>query len=59
VIAGVAAYAIFLRGSPRQPVDAIDRELAPRRALYIGAAYSGAVAIFWIAYQLGLGPVRG
>ena len=59
VIEGVAAYAIFLHGSPRQPVAAIDRRLAPRRALYVGAAYSAAIAIFWIAYQLGLGPARG
>jgi membrane-associated phospholipid phosphatase len=58
-IEGVAAYAIFLRGSPQQQVDAVDRRSSPRRAVYVGAAYVGVVAIFWIAYQLGLGPVRG
>jgi membrane-associated phospholipid phosphatase len=55
--AGIAAYAVFLRGSP-QFVDAVDQRLAPRRALYVGAAYGAVIAIFWAAYQLGLGPVR-
>lgn len=55
---GVAAYVIFLRARPRRGPDAIDRRLAPPRALYAVAAYAAAIAVFWIAYQLGLGPVR-
>ena len=51
------AYAVFLRGRPREPVAAVDRDLAPRRASYVAAAYIVAAGIFWAAYQLGLGPV--
>ena len=57
-LAGVAAYAIFMRGRPRQGLDAIDHRQAPPRAVYAVAAYAAAIAVFWIAYQLGLGPVR-
>jgi len=52
---GLAAYWLFLNGRPREPVQDIDRRMAPRRALYVLAAYLVAIGVFWIAYQLGLG----
>jgi len=55
---GLAAYAIFLRRWPRQPLDPIDRQLAPRRGLYVAMGYAAVTAIFWMAYRLGFGPVR-
>ena len=54
---GLVAYAVFLRGRPRLPVADVDRDLAPRRAIYVATGYFVAVGIFWAAYQLGLGPV--
>ena len=54
-ILGIAAYWLFLRGWPREPVEQIDRRLAPRRSLYVVAAYIAVIGGFWIAYQLGLG----
>jgi membrane-associated phospholipid phosphatase len=54
--AGVIAYAIFLRGRPREAVREIDMQLAPRRALFAVAAYGFAIAMFWVAYQAGLSP---
>jgi membrane-associated phospholipid phosphatase len=53
----VVAYAIFLRDRPRDPLNEVDRRLAPRRAAFVVAAYAAAVAVFWGAYALGLGPV--
>lgn len=52
---GLAAYAIFLRDRPRQPMARADREQAPRRALYVVIAYAVVVAGLWAAYRLGLG----
>jgi membrane-associated phospholipid phosphatase len=56
-ILGLAAYAIFLRGRPREAGAGIDRELAPRRAWYVVTAYVAVIGVFWAAYLLGLGPV--
>jgi membrane-associated phospholipid phosphatase len=58
-VLGVAAYWLFLRGSPSEPVPDADRQATPLRAFWVAAAYAVVVLIFWIAYQLGLGPVRG
>ena len=55
---GVAGYAIFLRRRPRTALDEIDRRLAPRRAAYVVMAYAAAIAVFWTAYLLGLGPAN-
>lgn len=54
---GAAAYGLFLRGRPRGPVAAVDRDLAPRRALSVAAAYVVVIGVLWTAYRLGLGPV--
>lgn len=54
---GVIAYTIFLRARPVAPVAEADRLLAPRRATYVVTAYAAAIAVFWVAYLLGLGPV--
>jgi membrane-associated phospholipid phosphatase len=54
-VLGVAAYWLFLRTSPRNPVEDSDRRMAPRRGLYVAAGYVGVIALFWSAYQLGLG----
>lgn len=51
---GIAAYAVFLRGRPREPVDASFTDAAPQRALAVVGGYGAAIAGFWIAYQLGL-----
>jgi hypothetical protein len=48
---------VFLRGRPSEPGAPVDRERAPRRALYVAAAYVVVAGIFWTAYQIGLGPV--
>jgi membrane-associated phospholipid phosphatase len=53
------AYAIFLRGRPRDGVPADDRRLAPRRALNAAAVYAAMIAGFWVAYQLGAGGANG
>lgn len=53
---GLLAYAIFLRGRPFELVSGIDRQLTPRRASYVVAAYAMVAVAFWAAYQLGLGP---
>jgi membrane-associated phospholipid phosphatase len=62
-IAGTAialvAVAVFLRPSVDEDGMLEDRLLAPGRALFTVAAYLAAVGVLWIAYQLGLGPVRG
>lgn len=55
----VCAYGLFLRARPRSPIDAVDRALAPRRALIVVAVYLCVIGLFWTAYRLGLGPVRG
>lgn len=52
---GMTAYWLFLRGWPREAVEDIDRRMAPRRSLYVVAAYIGVISGFWMAYQLGLG----
>jgi membrane-associated phospholipid phosphatase len=57
-VEGVAAYVLFLRGRPHQPVPERDRALAPRRAAGAVAAYLVLIAMCWAAYQMGLGPVR-
>ena len=54
-ILGVAAYWLFLTARPREPVAAIDRRAAPRRSLYVVAAYIVVTGMFWMAYGLGLG----
>ncbi len=54
-VMGVAAYWLFLRARPRQPVEDLDRLMAPRRALYVAAGYVAVIVVFWSAYQLGLG----
>ena len=53
---GCIAGAIFLRTPGAEPED---QQLAPGRALFAVAAYLTAIGVFWIAYQAGLGPVRG
>lgn len=58
-ILGLAAYSLFLRGWPREPVEEIDRRLAPRRSRYVMAAYIVVIGAFWMAYRLGLGTPRG
>ena len=55
-VLGVAAYWLFLKGEPRTPVAGSDRLRAPIRSLYVAAAYLVAMAMFWTAYQWGLGP---
>jgi membrane-associated phospholipid phosphatase len=52
---GIAAYWLFLRDRPRQPVEEIERHMAPHRGLYVVAAYIAVTGLFWTAYQLGLG----
>jgi len=56
-IVAFAAYVIFLHGRPRESVAAVDRDLTPRRALYVAAAYPVVAGFFWAAYRMGLGPV--
>lgn len=56
---GFIGGAIFLRRSLRDDGSAEDHLLAPGRALFVVAAYLAAVGVFWLAYQLGLGPARG
>lgn len=54
---GAAAYGVFLRGRPREPVAPDFTDGAPRRALAVVGGYAAAIGGFWLAYQLGLGPV--
>ena len=54
----LAGATVFLRRSFDEDGAAEDRLLAPGRSLFAVAAYLAAVGVFWIAYQLGLGPVR-
>lgn len=54
-IMGVAAYWLFLRGRPHQPVPDDEKRQAPRRSLYVVAAYLVMIGMMWSAYQLGLG----
>jgi membrane-associated phospholipid phosphatase len=56
IVEGFAANALFLRGRPRQPLASHDQQLAPRRAIYVVGGYLATIAVFWIAYRLGLGP---
>ncbi len=52
VIAGIAiayaAYLIFLRSFPRDGIAAIDRHLAPKRALRAVWLYAAIVAFLWV-----------
>lgn len=57
--AAIVAAAMFLRGRPPDAGVGVERILAPRRALYGACLYAVAVALFWTAYRLGLGPVTG
>ena len=56
-LAAVVAYLLFLRNLPGAGVADRDHQLAPRRARYVVAAYGAMIAVFTIAYTLGLGPV--
>jgi membrane-associated phospholipid phosphatase len=53
---GAVAYALFLRGRPREPIATADHALAPRRAWYVAGAYVVVIGLFWMAYRLGFGP---
>lgn len=57
-ILGLAAYAIFLSGRPQDTIEASDRRLSPRRAMYVVMAYAAVIGVSWIAYLLGLGPAN-
>jgi membrane-associated phospholipid phosphatase len=56
---GVVAYLLFLRAGSRPIVCSLDQRLAPLRSLYAAGAYGVVIVLFWLAYQLGFGPVRG
>jgi membrane-associated phospholipid phosphatase len=56
VVVAFAGAAIFLRRPAGEDSSVEDRLLAPGRALFAVAAYLAAVAVFWIAYRMGLGP---
>lgn len=53
---GIAAYAIFLRTPPLQPLDDRDRNGAPWRAMLVAAAYAALIAILWLIYVVRPGP---
>jgi len=57
VIAGAlmafAAYALFLRGYPREAVAPIDRRRAPLRALGFVGIFASVVAFVWVLYRTG------
>jgi membrane-associated phospholipid phosphatase len=55
-VVAVVASAIFLRHPASERVEEDDRRRAPRRALGLVGGYAGAVAVFWVAYLMGLGP---
>jgi hypothetical protein len=58
VVAGAAlafvAYAVFLRGFPRQLVTESDHRSARRGALAVVALYGVVVAGFWVLYRTGM-----
>jgi membrane-associated phospholipid phosphatase len=58
VVAGAAlalvAYAVFLRGVPRELVTASDHRRARRGALAVVALYGVVVAGFWVLYRTGI-----
>jgi membrane-associated phospholipid phosphatase len=58
VAIGAAAGAIFLWNGAGDDDAADDRLMAPGRALFAVVAYLAAVGVMWIAYQMGLGPVK-
>ncbi len=47
------AYALFLRGYPRDAVAEYDRRLAPRRALGVVIIFGMLVACMWVLYRTG------
>jgi membrane-associated phospholipid phosphatase len=49
-------WVVFLRTLRPHVVSETDRRAAVPRALSAALAYVGAVAVFWIAFQFGLGP---
>lgn len=49
----LGAYLLFLRGRPREAITDADHKAAPRRALYVAAAYLVAIGLFWTAYRVG------
>jgi membrane-associated phospholipid phosphatase len=51
-VSAYAAYLLFLRGFPRHLIAEDTRRLAPRRALWVAAAYALTIACFWIAYLI-------
>jgi membrane-associated phospholipid phosphatase len=57
VIAGTAmaivAYALFLRGHPREAVPEDDRRLAPRRAVTVVGLYGLILAVVFVLYRTG------
>jgi len=57
VVAGIAlagaAYALFLRGQPREPVPELDRRAAPVIAASLLATMALGVAAFWVVYRVG------
>lgn len=58
LLAAVAG-ALFLWKTLPDDGSAEDRLLAPGRALFAVAAYLAAIGVFWLGYQLGVGPVSG
>ena len=58
-VLGVAAGVMLLSNRAGDDEAADDRLMAPGRALFAVVAYLAAVGLMWIAYQMGLGPVRG
>lgn len=57
VIAGIilagAAYVLFLRDCPREPVAELDRRVAPLLLLGLVGTYALVVVGLWVAYRLG------
>lgn len=51
LLAGVA-YAVFLRGCPRETVSEFDRRVAPLLMLGLIGAYALVVVGLWVAYRL-------
>jgi len=58
VVAGTllafAAYALFLRNGVRAAVPDSDRRVAPGLALCVSGLVACALAVYWVAYQMGL-----
>ena len=46
----VIAYAVFLRGAPREQIPAFDREVAPALALCISALVTLGILCYWFVY---------